>query len=58
MIDKDKQVVYYTPVYHVLSQLSRTIRPGDRAVKTSKIFLKALKMILCTAAPLLMRMIF
>jgi glucosylceramidase len=37
MIDKDKQVVYYTPVYHVLSQLSRTIRPGDRAVKTSKI---------------------
>lgn len=33
MIDTTRQHVYYTPVYYVLSQLSRTIRPGDRAVK-------------------------
>jgi glucosylceramidase len=36
MIDTETQFVYYTPVYHVLSQFSRTIRPGDRAVLTSK----------------------
>jgi glucosylceramidase len=36
MIDTDKGDVYYTPIYHVLAQLSRTIRPGDRAVQTSK----------------------
>lgn len=35
MIDTDKQYVYYTPIYYVLSQFSRTMRPGDRAVKTS-----------------------
>jgi len=34
MIDTQKQYVYYTPVYYVLSQFSRTIRPGDRAVMT------------------------
>ena len=34
MIDTDTGDVYYTPVYHVLAQLSRTIRPGDVAVKT------------------------
>jgi len=32
MIDTTSLEVYYTPVYHVLAQLSRTIRPGDRAV--------------------------
>jgi glucosylceramidase len=36
MIDTETQLVYYTPVYHVLSQFSRTIRPGDRAVFASK----------------------
>ncbi|MBT8135226.1 MAG: glycosyl hydrolase, partial [Gammaproteobacteria bacterium] len=35
MIDTATGQVYYTPVYHVLSQLSRTIRPGDRAVEVS-----------------------
>lgn len=35
MIDVETGYVYYTPVFHVLSQLSRTIRPGDRAVKTT-----------------------
>ncbi|MDA3884618.1 MAG: glycosyl hydrolase [Candidatus Delongbacteria bacterium] len=35
MIDTDKQFVYYTPIYDILSQFSRTIRPGDQAVQTS-----------------------
>ncbi|MBW6515559.1 MAG: glycosyl hydrolase [Candidatus Cloacimonetes bacterium] len=34
MIDTETQYVYYTPVYYILSQFSRTIRPGDRAVQT------------------------
>ena len=25
--------MYYTPIFHVLSQFSQTIRPGDRAVQ-------------------------
>lgn len=33
MIDVDRGYVYYTPVFYVLAQLSRTIRPGDRAVQ-------------------------
>lgn len=37
MIDTASQQVYYTPIYYVLSQFSRTIRPGDRAVKTNLI---------------------
>ncbi|GJQ62366.1 MAG: glycosyl hydrolase [Melioribacteraceae bacterium] len=37
MIDTETQNVYYTPIYHVLAQFSKTIRPGDRAVKTEKI---------------------
>lgn len=36
MIDTVTGEVYYTPVYHVLSQFSRTIRPGDRAVRTRR----------------------
>ena len=32
MIDTASGYIYYTPVFHVLSQFSRTIRPGDRAV--------------------------
>lgn len=34
MIDTDTQYVYYTPIYYILSQFSRTIRPGDKAVQT------------------------
>jgi glucosylceramidase len=34
MIDVDSGEIYYTPIYHVLAQFSRTIRPGDRAVQT------------------------
>ena len=33
MIDVATQQVYYTPIYYVLAQLSRTIRPGDKAVQ-------------------------
>ncbi len=36
MIDVDSGYVYYTPVYYVLAQLSRTIRPGDRAVQADR----------------------
>lgn len=34
MIDTETQEIYYTPVYYVLAQFSRTIRPGDQAVNT------------------------
>ena len=37
MIDTENQDVYYTPVFEVLSQFSRSIRPGDRAVQTKKL---------------------
>jgi glucosylceramidase len=36
MIDTESGQVYYTPIFYVLSQFSRTIRPGDRAVQTHK----------------------
>lgn len=35
MIDTASGEVHYTPVFHILSQLSRTIRPGDSAVECS-----------------------
>ncbi|MFZ0390212.1 MAG: glycoside hydrolase family 30 protein [Calditrichia bacterium] len=41
MIDTEKGQVYYTPVFYVLAQFSRTIRPGDKAVQTRK-FLEGL----------------
>ena len=37
MIDTKTQKVYYTPIYYVLKQFSRTIRPGDQAVKTQRV---------------------
>ncbi len=36
MINTETKQVYYTPIYHVLAQLSKTIRPGDKAVQTEK----------------------
>lgn len=36
MIDRETQEIHYTPVFHVLAQLSRTIRPGDRALQTER----------------------
>jgi glucosylceramidase len=32
MIDTEAGYIYYTPIFYVLSQFSRTIRPGDKAV--------------------------
>lgn len=34
MIDTHTKAVYYTPIYHVLAQFSRSIRPGDVALTT------------------------
>jgi glucosylceramidase len=34
MIDTASREVYYTPIYFVLAQFSRTVRPGDKAVRT------------------------
>ena len=36
MIDVATQNIYYTPIYYVLAQFSRTIRPGDKAVQAYK----------------------
>lgn len=36
MIDTDKGTIYYTPIYSILAQFSRTIRPGDKALETQK----------------------
>ena len=36
MIDTESKQVYYTPIYYVLAQFSKTIRPGDKAVQTEK----------------------
>ena len=33
MIDTETGDVYYTPIYYVLAQFSKTIRPGDTALK-------------------------
>lgn len=37
MIDTATREIYYTPIYHVLAQFSRTIRPGDQAVWTRRV---------------------
>ncbi|MBK7632247.1 MAG: glycosyl hydrolase [Ignavibacteriales bacterium] len=37
MIDTESKHIYYTPIYYLLAQFSRTIRPGDKAVQTEKI---------------------
>lgn len=34
MINLDDQHIYYTPIYYILSQFSRTIRPGDVVLET------------------------
>lgn len=36
MINTETDEVYYTPVYYVLAQLSRSMRPGDQVLKTEK----------------------
>jgi glucosylceramidase len=37
MIDIESKQIYYTPIYYILAQFSRTIRPGDKAVQIEKI---------------------
>jgi len=37
MIDIENQDIYYTPVYHVLKHFSRTIRPGDIALRATPV---------------------
>jgi glucosylceramidase len=36
MINVETGEIYYTPIYHILAQFSRTIRPGDKAVQAIK----------------------
>jgi glucosylceramidase len=36
MINTETKQIYYTPIYYVLAQFSKTIRPGDKAVQTYK----------------------
>ncbi|MBA6347227.1 glycosyl hydrolase [Colwellia sp. BRX8-9] len=36
MIDTDTGEVYYTPIYYVLAQFSKTIRPGDTALQVNQ----------------------
>jgi len=36
MINVKTSHVYYTPIYHILAQFSRTIRPGDKAVQLTR----------------------
>ncbi|MCP4077031.1 MAG: glycosyl hydrolase [Gammaproteobacteria bacterium] len=40
MIDVSNGYVYYTPIFYVLAQFSRTIRPGDRVVFTELFLLE------------------
>jgi glucosylceramidase len=35
MVDTATGYVYYTPIFYILSQFSRTIRPGDKAVEVN-----------------------
>ncbi|MFW2330677.1 MAG: glycosyl hydrolase, partial [Nitrospinota bacterium] len=43
MIDPRSGYIYYTPIFYILEQLSRTIRPGDKAVQVNKHLDKSLK---------------
>jgi glucosylceramidase len=36
MIDTESKQIYYTPIYYILAQFSKTIRPGDKAIQTEK----------------------
>jgi glucosylceramidase len=36
MIDTDTGEIHFTPVFHVLAQFSRTIRPGDRVLTVDR----------------------
>jgi glucosylceramidase len=38
MVDTTSLLVYYTPVFYILKQLSQTIRPGDQMVQCESMF--------------------
>lgn len=40
MVDVETGAVYYTPIFYILAQFSRTIRPGDQAVQVSQILIE------------------
>jgi glucosylceramidase len=37
MIDMENEDIYYTPVYHILKHFSKTIRPGDIALRATPV---------------------
>ena len=41
MIDTENGQVYYTPIFYILAQFSKTIRPSDRVVRTEMILNKS-----------------
>ncbi len=38
MIETETGKIHYTPVFHILTQFSRTIRPGDRVVDVETVY--------------------
>ncbi|WP_245560577.1 glycoside hydrolase family 30 protein [Colwellia piezophila] len=36
MIDTETGEIYYTPIYYILAQFSKTIRPGDNAIQVDR----------------------
>ena len=43
MIDVNTKQIHYTPIFYVLAQISKTVRPGDKAVQTLKYLDEAVK---------------
>ena len=37
MVNHSEKQIYYTPIFYVLSQFSRSIRPGDYAIKVETV---------------------
>lgn len=52
MIDTVSGYVHYTPIFYILAQFSKTIRPGDRVVKTSEYLDYSLKNTIYSCASL------
>ncbi len=52
MIDTETEEVYYTPIFYILAQLSRSIRPGDKVVEISDNLDESLKNTIYSCASL------
>ncbi len=50
MIDTASGHVYYTPIFYILKQFSRTIRPGDKMVQSEFVGDKSLKDVIYSSA--------